>query len=140
MKELSLRGRTYPGDLNHHGKAFGGFIMSKMDKAASIAVENMMMGNAVTISVSNLEFKKPVNNGDIFSIYTEITHIGNSSIKVYVDFRVSCYETKEEDSVTDAVFTFVAVDKNGNSAKVRDYARKNLSLDLQAMLLPPEED
>lgn len=139
MKELSLRGRTYPGDLNHNGKAFGGFIMSKMDKAASIAVENMMMGPAVTISVSNLEFKKPVNNGDIFSIYTEIVHIGTSSIKVYVDFRVTCYETKEEDSVTDATFTFVAVDENGKSAKVRDYARKNLSLDIQAMLLPAEE-
>ncbi len=140
MKELSLRGRTYPGDLNHNGKAFGGFIMSKMDKAASIAVENMMIGNAVTISVSNLEFKKPVNNGDIFSIYTDITYIGNSSIKVYVDFCTTCKETKEENSVTHATFTFVCVDEDGNSAKVRDYARKNLSHDLQAMLLPPEED
>lgn len=127
MRELSLRGRTYPTDLNHHGKAFGGFIMSKMDKAASIAVENIMIGNAVTVSVSNLVFKKPVNNGDIFSIYTEVIHIGHSSIKVYVDFQVKCYGSGKDYSVTDAEFSFVAIDGDGHPVNIRDVARNNVS-------------
>jgi len=134
MRELSLRGRTYPTDLNHHGKAFGGFIMAKMDKAASIAVENIMIGNAVTISVSNLVFKKPVNNGDIFSIYTEIIHIGHSSIKVYVDFQVKCYETGHEYSVTDAEFSFVAIGSNGHSINISEVARENISDDVKKMI------
>lgn len=134
MKELSLRGRVYPTDLNHNGKAFGGFIMAKMDKAASIAVDNMIFGSAVTVSVSNLEFKRPVNNGDIFSIYTDIISIGRSSVKVYVDFRISCYINKEESSVTDAEFTFVAVDENGKPVDVREIARENLHEDLRMML------
>jgi len=134
MKELSLRGRVYPGDLNHNGRAFGGFIMAKMDKAASIAVENMILGEAVTVSVTNLEFKKAVNNGDIFSIYTDIRAIGRSSVKVYVDFRIACYESKEEYSVTDAEFTFVAIDKEGKPVDVREIARDNLDEDIKMML------
>lgn len=134
MKELSLRGRTYPTDLNHHGKAFGGFIMSKMDKAASIAIENIMIGNAVTISVSNLVFKKPVNNGDIFSIYTEIIHIGHSSIKVYVDFQVKCYETGKDYSVTDAEFSFVAINGDGQPINICDVARNTIDDDIKEMI------
>lgn len=134
MRELSLRGRTYPTDLNHHGKAFGGFIMSKMDKAASIAVENIILGNAVTVSVSNLVFKKPVNNGDIFSIYTEIVQIGNSSIKVYVDFQVKCYESGEDYSVTDAEFSFVAIDEQGHPVSICDLLRENVDEKVRAMV------
>jgi len=33
MKELSLKGRVFPSDLNHQGSVFGGWVMSKMDKA-----------------------------------------------------------------------------------------------------------
>ncbi|MFK5938450.1 MAG: hotdog domain-containing protein [Sulfurimonas sp.] len=54
MKKISLRGRAYPGDLNHSGIVFGGWIMAKMDKAASIAVEDIVNSGAVTVSVSDL--------------------------------------------------------------------------------------
>jgi len=134
MQELSIRGQIYPTDLNHYGKAFGGFIMSKMDKAASIAIENILIGSAVTASVSNLVFKKPVNNGDIFSIYTEILHIGHSSIKVYVDFQVKCYENGDEYSVADAEFTFVAIDASGHPVNVCDIARDSISDDVKVLI------
>lgn len=134
MKQIALRGRAYPTDLNHIGTVFGGWIMAKMDKAASIAVEDIVNSAAVTVSVTDLHFLKPVRNGDIFTIYTEIVKIGNSSIKVSVSVMVRCKESHEEYEVTDAVFTFVTVDKDGKTINVRDGIRDDISQEIKRLL------
>jgi len=134
MRELALRGRTFPSDLNHAGSVFGGWIMSKMDKAASIAVEDIVISPAVTISVTDLRFLKPINNGDIFSVYTEIVAIGNTSIKIHVDVQVKCKESREEYQVTDAIFTFITVDKDKRPVNVRTVIRKEISANILALL------
>jgi len=85
MRKLTLRIQAYPSDLNPIGTVFGGWIMSIMDKAASIAVYDIIDANAVTVGVTNLHFIKPVRSGDIVTVYTTIKKIGNSSISVYVE-------------------------------------------------------
>lgn len=132
MKNLSLKGRVYPTDLNHSGGVFGGWIMSKMDKAASIAVEDFIQTNAVTVSVTDLHFKKPVRNGDIFTIYTDVVHIGHSSIKIHVDFEIKKADNKLY-SVVDAFFTFVAINAEGKPVKVLDVLRDDATEDIIAM-------
>jgi len=136
MKELALRGRAFPTDLNPAGTVFGGWIMSKMDKAASIAVEDIVLSTAVTVSVSDLHFVKPIRNGDIFSIYTEVLAIGNSSIKIKVDVMVKCKQTREEDHVTDGVFTFVTIGTNAKPTSVRAVIREDVSEDIKKLLNP----
>lgn len=134
MKQIALRGRTYPTDLNHSGTVFGGWIMAKMDKAASIAVEDIVHSGAVTVSVTDLHFLKPVRNGDIFTIYTEIVAIGNSSIKIDVNVVVRCKQSHEEYTVTNAIFTFVTVGDNGNSVNVRNVVRDDISDEIKILL------
>lgn len=134
MKQIALRGRTYPTDLNHSGTVFGGWIMAKMDKAASIAVEEIVDSGAVTVFVTDLHFLKPVRNGDIFTIYTEIVKIGNSSIHINVEVMVRCKKSHKENEVTNAIFTFVTVDENGTSINVRDVIRDDISQDIQKLL------
>ena len=126
MKELSLKGRVFPSDLNHHGSVFGGWIMSKMDKASSIAVENIIRGKAVTVHVSEINFKQPIYNGDIFTIYTEIVALGTSSITIDVEVKVTNHITYEETEVTDALFKFVSVDERGSSIPLESVMRPNL--------------
>jgi acyl-CoA thioesterase YciA len=133
-KQIALRGRAYPTDLNHAGTVFGGWIMAKMDKAASIAVEDIVTSGAVTVSVTDLHFLKPVRNGDIFTVYTEIKKIGNSSMQIDVSVMVRCRVSHQEDEVTNAIFTFVAVDKEGNSVNVRSVLRKDISQGVVALL------
>ncbi len=123
MKTIALRGRAYPTDLNHSGTVFGGWIMAKMDKAASIAVEDIIISPAVTVSVSDLHFLKPIRNGDIVTIYTQIIDIGRTSIKVDVSVQVKCKVSRQEYEVTNAVFTFVSVNENGKSVPVKDVIR-----------------
>ena len=126
MKELSLKGRVFPSDLNHNGSVFGGWIMSKMDKACSIAVESIIRGKAVTVHVSEINFKKPVYNGNVFIVYTEIVALGKSSITINVDMNVIDTITCEERDVTTAQFKFVAVDDSGNSIPLLAVMRPTL--------------
>ncbi len=127
MKTLTLKVQAYPSDLNPASTVFGGWIMSKLDQAASIAVGDLINSNAVTVGVSDLHFIKPVQNGDVLSIYTTISKIGNSSIKVLVQADVLCRKAhcnlQCEMRVTEATFTFVAVDKNGESISVESVSR-----------------
>ncbi|WP_372999239.1 acyl-CoA thioesterase [Sulfurimonas sp.] len=126
MKMIALRGRVFPTDLNHAGTVFGGWIMGKMDKAASIAVENIIISPAVTVAVSDMNFIKPIHCGAIFTIYTKIVHIGRTSIKVDVDVQIKSRETHEEYSVTKAIFTFVVVDAASKPRDVREVIRDDL--------------
>ena len=126
MKELSLKGRVFPSDLNHNGSVFGGWVMSKMDKASSIAVENIIRGKAVTVHVSEINFKKPIYNGNIFTIYTEISALGKSSITIDVEVNVINHITYEETEVTTAQFKFVSVDDRGNSIPLQSVLRPNI--------------
>ena len=134
MKELSLKGRVFPSDLNHNGSVFGGWIMSKMDKASSIAVENIIRGKAVTVHVSEINFKQPIYNGDIFIINTEITKLGTSSITIDVDVLVINHITYEETEVTTAQFKFVSVDERGSSIPLESVLRPNLPEYIEKLL------
>ena len=134
MRQLSLKGRTYPTDLNPGGTAFGGWVMSKMDKAASIAVDDIIKSPAVTVTVSRINFLKPIHNGDIFIIYTEITAIGTSSITIYVSVEVKNMDTNEQYEVTSAEFKFVAIDKKGKPVNVRSVLRKDIAEDIKTLL------
>jgi len=134
MRQLSLKGRTYPTDLNPGGTAFGGWVMAKMDKAASIAVDDIIKSPAVTVTVSRINFLKPIHNGDIFTIYTEITAIGTSSITIYVSVEVKNVETNEQYEVTSAEFKFVAINAEGKPVNVRSVLRDKIDEDTQALL------
>lgn len=101
--------------------------MGKMDKAASIAVEDIVYSSAVTVSVKNLNFLKPARSGDIVTMYTEILRIGNTSIDINVNVMVRCRKTHEEYSVSNAIFTFVTVnDDTGKPVNVREVIRDDI--------------
>lgn len=134
MRKVSLKGRTYPTDLNPGGTAFGGWVMAKMDKAASIAVDDIIKSPAVTVTVSRINFLKPIHNGDIFTIYTEITAIGSSSITIYVSVDVKNHDTNKEYEVTSAEFKFVAINEERKTVNVRTVLRDDIDEDTKALL------
>jgi len=125
MKYLAIRDRIYPKNLNPNGTAFGGFIMAEMDKAASIMVENLMRGKAVTVFVDNLHFIHPVRNGDIISVYVKVKKLGRTSITLDVSFETRCVISKNEYAVCDALFVFVAIDDDGKPTPIKPLLRAN---------------
>lgn len=133
MRYLAIRNRIYPKNLNPNGTAFGGFIMAEMDKAASIMVEEVIKGKAVTVFVDNLHFKHPLKNGDIISVYVEVKKIGRTSITLHVSFETRCVLSRNEYAVCDASFVFVCIDDNGKPTPVKPLLRDNLDPTTKAL-------
>ncbi len=120
-----LRTVAMPANTNANGDIFGGWIMSQMDLGGAILAKEIAHGRVVTVSVENITFLHPVAVGDVICCYGKCLHVGRSSIKLQLDVwakKVSVEPIGERFHVTTAIFTFVAVDKEG---KPREVPREN---------------
>jgi acyl-CoA thioesterase YciA len=111
--ELTVRVVAMPADTNANGDIFGGWVLSQMDMAGGIAGVERAKGRVVTIKVDAMTFIRPVRIGDVLSVYTEVESIGRTSMKVHIEAWAKRFLSHELEKVTDATFTFVAVDDNG---------------------------
>jgi len=109
-----------PTDTNATGDIFGGWIMSQVDIAASIAAHRYAGTRTVTVAVNSFQFKKPVYVGDLISCYAAVEKVGNTSITVFVEvYAERDRQQAEVVKVTEATLTFVAIDENGKPQTVR---------------------
>jgi len=110
---VTLSNLAMPKDTNPNGDIFGGWLVSQMDLAASIAAKQLSKGRVVTVAIDKMVFKQPVHVGDLIRCYTEITHIGRTSIEINVEVWSIPNAHEEQHLVTEGVFTFVAIDNGG---------------------------
>jgi acyl-CoA thioesterase YciA len=114
-----LRVVPLPADLNPAGDVFGGWIMSMVDIAGSVAARRRARSRVVTMAVNSFIFKQPVSVGDLVSFYSEVVSAGNTSITVDVQVYV---ERNPENAValkvTEARLTYVALDHHGNKRAI----------------------
>lgn len=112
-KQPSIRVLAMPADTNSAGDIFGGWLMSQIDIAGSILGHRVSNGRVVTVAVNNFQFIKPVFVGDLVSIFTEVSRIGNTSMDVSIVAYAERKRKIEECSrVASAIFTYVALDEN----------------------------
>lgn len=116
--ELTVRTIAMPGDTNANGDIFGGWVMSQMDLAGGIKGVERAQGRVVTVAVEAMTFIRPVKVGDVLCVYTEIERIGRTSMKIHIEAWARRFTTSHRDKVTDATFTFVAIDDNGRPRPV----------------------
>ena len=108
-----IRTIAMPADTNSAGDIFGGWLMAQMDLAAGNAAARRARGRCATVAVNGMVFHRPVNVGDELSLYAVIRAIGRTSMTIDVEaWRRRCDED-EMLRVTQATFTFVALDPNG---------------------------
>jgi acyl-CoA thioesterase YciA len=122
--EPVLRTLAMPADTNPHGDIFGGWIMSQMDIAGGILAKEVADCRVVTVAVDSIKFLKPVQVGDVVCCYGKVQKIGTTSITIHLEIWVKQTQksrTGEEVvvKVTQAAFTYVAVDAAGNKRPVR---------------------
>ncbi len=116
--ELTVRLIAMPGDTNANGDIFGGWVLSQMDQAGGIAATETAHGRVVTIAIDAMTFIRPVRVGDVLCVYTAVDHVGRTSIKVHIEAWAQRFRTHHREKVTDATFTFVAVDDFGRPRPV----------------------
>jgi acyl-CoA thioesterase YciA len=81
----SIRRAMMPRDTNAHGTIFGGVILAEMDLAAGIEARNHCTYPVVTVAFDQVEFKEPVNMGDVVSFHTRLERMGRTSMTIHVD-------------------------------------------------------
>ena len=116
--ELTVRLVAMPGDTNANGDIFGGWVLSQMDQAGGIAAVEKAQGRVVTIAIDAMTFIRPVKVGDVLCVCTAIDHVGRTSMKVHIEAWARRFRTHDREKVTDATFTFVAVDDSGRPRPV----------------------
>ena len=118
-QQPTMRIPARPTDTNAAGDIFGGWIMSQVDIAGSIAASRLARGRTVTVAVNAIHFKKPVYVGDLISLYATVVKVGNTSMTVDVEVYA---ERKPQNpkiiKVTEATLTYVAVDEHGQPRPV----------------------
>ena len=107
-----------PPDTNAYGSAFGGQIMAWMDIIAGICAARHCKGPAVTVSVDELVFAKPIRLGDIVVLKANLNLTGRTSMEVGVRVESENAHTGQIEHCLSGYFTFVAVDAEGKPVEV----------------------
>ncbi|MDG3042056.1 acyl-CoA thioesterase [Roseicyclus marinus] len=110
---LTLQTVPMPADTNSGGDVFGGWVVSQMDIAAGTTAMDRAQGRCATVAIEALRFHAPVLVGDLFSVYSQITRTGRTSITMHIEAWVRRQRTGERMLVTEGDFTFVAISESG---------------------------
>jgi acyl-CoA thioesterase YciA len=108
----AIRAIAMPADTNPSGDIFGGWLMAQMDLAAGNVAARRARGRCATVAVEAITFLRPVVVGDEVSLYAAVVHVGRTSMRSEVEAWRRAREEEAEEKVTEAVFTFVALDEN----------------------------
>lgn len=114
-----IRVIAMPADTNAEGDIFGGWLMSQMDLAAGTLAYHTSKGRAATVAMDGMIFHRPVKVGDEVSVYAELTAVGRTSMTIYVEAWRRARAADLSQKVTEARFTFVALDGDGRPRPVR---------------------
>lgn len=117
--EPVIRVTAMPADANAYGDIFGGWLMGLMDSGAGLVAARYSKGRAVTVAMDGMQFLAPVKIGDEVSVYAEMAKVGRTSMAIRVEAWRRAREQEERIKVTEAMFTFVAVDSAGTPRPVK---------------------
>ena len=116
--ELSLRTFAMPADVNVNGDIFGGWVVSQMDLAGGIVAGARARGRVATVAIDAMHFIRPVQVGDVVCVYADIERVGRTSMGIHIEAWRIRNRVGARERVTEARFTFVAIDENGRPRPV----------------------
>ena len=142
-----------PSETNALNNLFGGELLARMDRAASISAGRHSRRIAVTASVNHVAFNKAIPLGSVVIIEAKVSRAFKTSMEVYLDVWVEDRESGKRTKANEAIYTFVAVDETGKPVEVPEIIpetkleihrfdaalrRKQLSLLLAGKIKPEE--
>lgn len=118
QSKTSIFKTVFPGTTNHYDTLFGGTAMHMMDEVAFITATRFSRQIMVTVSSDKIDFKKPIPAGTIVELVGEVTHVGNTSLKVSVEIYIEQMYAEGRELAINGIFTFVAIDENKKPVSV----------------------
>ena len=127
-----------PLHANHYGSVHGGTILKLVDEAAYVAATKHARKNVVVASMDYMEFRHPVNVGDLLTLKASVYHVGRSSMDVEVEIETERIKQGKVLKVGSAYLTMVALNEKGKPMEVprlilktKEEREKNLQIKLK---------
>ena len=142
-----------PSETNPLNNLFGGELLARMDRAASIAARRHSRRITVTASVNHVAFNRSIPLGSVVTVEAKVSRAFKTSMEIFIDVWIEDRESGSKTKANEAIYTFVAVDETGRPIEVApvipetdlekeryDAAlrRKQLSLVLAGKMKPQE--
>src|SRR5215813_1523864 len=107
-----------PAVTNLLGKLLGGHVMHLVDVVAAMAASRHANSYVVTASVDYIDFRNPVNIGELVILKAQVNRVFRTSMEVGVKVFSENALTGESKHTTSAYVTFVAIDSSSRQPKV----------------------
>jgi acyl-CoA hydrolase len=113
-----LTDTVLPGETNPLNNLFGGELLARMDRAASIAARRHSRRICVTASVNHVAFNRAIPLGSVVTLEAKVSRAFNTSMEIFIDVWTEDRETGTRKKANEAIYTFVAVDETGTPVVV----------------------
>ena len=107
-----------PHMQNVLGDLFGGNLMALVDQAAAVAAIRHAGGRAVTASIDRVDFREPIQMGELVTCTSTVDFVGNSSMDITVEVYAENVGTGTRRHTHTAHVVFVAIDENRKPMRV----------------------
>ena len=107
-----------PNETNSLRNLFGGELLAKMDRCASISAARHCARRVVTASVNHVSFNHPIPEAGIVVLESKVSRAFSTSMEIYCDVWLENPITKEKIHTNEGIYTFVAVDKNNHPVAI----------------------
>lgn len=149
----TLTDLVLPGETNPLNNLFGGELLARMDRAASITARRHSRRICVTASVNHVAFNRAIPLGSVVTVESKVSRTFNTSMEIFIDVWIEDRESGVKNKANEAIYTFVAVDETGRPVQVAPIEpqtelekerfeaalrRKQLSLVLAGKMMPSE--
>ena len=107
-----------PSETNPLNNLFGGELLARMDRAASISARRHSRRITVTASVNHVAFNRAIPLGSVVTVEAKVSRAFNTSMEIFIDVWLEDRESGIRTKANEAIYTFVAVNETGNPVQV----------------------
>lgn len=118
QSETRIFKAVFPNTVNHYDTLFGGTAMQLMDEVAFIAATRFSRQKMVTVSSDKIDFKKPIPGGTIIELFSRVSYVGTTSLKVKVEVYIEQMYSQHREKAISGEFTFVAIGEDKKPTRV----------------------
>ncbi len=118
QSKTTMTDMVLPSETNPLNNLFGGELLARMDRAASIAARRHSRRIVVTASVNHVAFNRAVPLGSVVTVEAKVSRAFKTSMEIYIDVWMEDRESGARTKANEAIYTFVAVDETGRPVPV----------------------
>jgi len=107
-----------PAYANFGGKIHGGTLLSLMDKVAYACAAKHAGEYCVTVSVDGVNFRQPVEVGELVSLMASVNYVGRTSLVIGIKVIAENVKTGTVKHTNTSYFTMVAKNDAGSPTEV----------------------